>query len=483
MTVAETAFPPLPSRMLVAGDWVDTGSAGTLEPFNPSTGKVAGWLPYAGAEELDRAVDGARTAFVTWRTTPPAERRRVLQRVAELMTTHIDELALLVTRETGVPISQTPWMVQYGIDWLEDAAGWPEKLLGEVAPGGQGNLTYSVHEPYGVVASIATWNGSVGGFAMCVAPVLAAGCSVVVKPSELAPFGALRMAEIFTEAGLPPGVLSVLVGGAELGDRLVRHPGIDKVAFTGGGKAASAIARACADSLVPCLFELGGKSASLVFDDADVDRAVAAAMHLTFNAGQTCTVGTRLLVQNGVYDEFVDKLGQAMAATAVGDPLAADTAMGPLISARSLARTLEMIGRAAGDARLVTGGEAVSDGPGGFFMRPTLLADVSNTSELARTEVFGPVGAVIPFGDEAEAIAIANDTEYGLAAYAYTSDLTRALRVASALDAGGVGVNGGTVPAGPSMPFGGRRRSGYGRQGGRAGVMEYINTKTVNISG
>lgn len=475
----------LPTRLLIAGEWVSTTQGGDLEVKNPATGRAHPPVPRAGADEIDRAVSAARAAFREWRWSKPSERRVLLERLANLMTRDFDELATLVTLETGVPRSQTPFMVQYGIDWLHDSAGWPERAAGMTLPAERdGSQTYSITEPLGVVANITTWNGSVGAFAMTVAPILAAGCSVVVKPSELAPYGALKMAELCLEAGLPSGVLSVLAGGWEVGDALVRHPEIDKVSFTGGRAAACAISKACADGLTPLLLELGGKSANIVFDDASLTTAIGSSMGLTFNAGQTCTVPSRLLVQAGVYDRFVETLAGAFASIVVGDPFAPSTHMGPVISEAAGGKIMGMVDRARSTSRLVSGGHRLeSPGPGldGCYVAPTLFADVANSSELAREEVFGPVGAVIRFEDEDEAIALANDSDFGLAAYVHTQNLPRALRVISGLDSENVGVNGGTCPAGPSTPFGGRKQSGYGKQGGYAGFLEYTRSKTVAI--
>ena len=475
----------LPRRMLIGGDWIATTGHDDLEVTNPATGQPHPSVPRAGLEEVDRAASSARAVFQQWRWSAAKDRRAMLERLAALMVRDADELATIATLETGLPRTQTPFMVQYGIEWLRDCSEWPAKATGAMLPVDRdGGLTYSILEPLGVVANITTWNGSVGAFAMSVAPALAAGCCVIVKPSELAPYGALKMAELCVETGLPPGVLSVVLGGSEIGDALVRHPDVDKVSFTGGYRAAKAISRACSEGLKPCLLELGGKSASLVFDDASMATAIGQAMGLTFNAGQTCTVSSRLLVQTKIYDQFVEALTAGFESIVVGDPFEPTTSMGPVISETAGSHILGMVDRSRAVSRLVTGGTRLpAPGPGldGCYVAPTLFADVPTSSELARDEVFGPVGAILRFEDEDEAVALANDSAFGLAAYVHTQDMPRALRVIAALDSENVGVNGGTAPAGPSTPFGGRKQSGYGKQGGFAGYLEFTRTKTVAI--
>lgn len=473
----------LPSRLLIGAEFLESASGGVWEHVNPATGSVQRAVPMAGPAEIDRAVAAARAALVEWRSWTPSARRAVIMKYAQLIRQHVDELAVTATLENGTPIGQTPYVVHYAADWLEDAAGWADKIYGDTRPLSSANLfEYSAIEPVGVVAAIVTWNGSIGGFGMSVAAPLAAGCTVVAKPSELAPFGMFRAGELALEAGFPPGVLNVVTGGVDASHALVSHHGVDKITFTGSPPTARRIAAACADVLTPCLFELGGKSASLVFDDADLDVAVAGAAQLVGNAGQVCTLGSRLLVQRSLVGSFTERLSAALAAVRQGDPFEADVVMGPVISAAALERILGIVERARSYGDVVTGGaRAGGELAKGFFVEPTVVNEVSNDSEIARTELFGPVVAVIPFGDEDEAVALANDTEYGLAGYVFTRDLSRAHRVASRLDAGNVGVNGGGAPAGPAMPFGGRKQSGYGRQGGRAGVLEFVSTKTVQI--
>jgi acyl-CoA reductase-like NAD-dependent aldehyde dehydrogenase len=365
-------------------------------------------------------------------------------------------------------------------------AGWVDKLEGEVLPvhGGRG-LDYVLHEPYGVVGAIVPWNGPMMGMGQKVAPALAAGNTVVAKPPEIAPFGALRFAELALEAGLPPGVLNVVPGGAEAGEAMLRHPGIDKVSFTGGTATATRIMEAAAATRKPLALELGGKSASVIFADADLDAAAptAAMLGSVLLSGQGCALGTRLYVQDSVYDEVVDRVLATVATVAVGDPLDPSVLMGPVVTEAACNRILGVIEAAVttGAGRLLTGGQRVQgELAGGYFIPPTIFGDVDQASSLARDEIFGPVLSILPFSTEAEVVAKVNDSPFGLSAYVHTSDVSRAHRVAAVLDVGSVTVN--AVPmASPTVPFGGYKQSGFGREGGRAGIDEFTRPKNVFI--
>lgn len=474
----------LNGKLLIDGRWVGDSSGGDVDHVNPTTGKPQARVVMAGSDEIAEAVTSARRAFSTWRSWSPTDRRNVLFRLAQTFRDHAEEYSTIGALETGTPLSWLRSGMESRAQWFEYYAGWIDKLEGASIPVSPGRtVDFTVLEPVGVVAKILTWNSPLAGLTMGVAPALAAGCCIVVKPSELAPFTCTLFGKLCLEAGIPPGVVNVVIGGPSAGEALVRHPDLDKISFTGGLPAARKIQAAAAESLTPAVFELGGKSASIVFADANLELAIQHARTVTALSGQGCSLPSRLLVEASVHDEVVDRLSAELRnLVVVGDPFDERTTMGPVINSAACERILGLIERAKSTSQLVTGGRRIGGSlADGYFIEPTLLADVEHSSEIARTEVFGPVLSVFRFSDEAEAVELANDTPFGLAAYAHTKDINRALRLASALEAGSIGINGAPAPPGYNAPFGGIKDSGYGREGGKDGMLEFVHTKNVAI--
>jgi aldehyde dehydrogenase (NAD+) len=482
---AAAAYPQLPAvHLRINGKKVLPASGQTSEHVSPVTGQVDATVPVADAAAVDDAVQAAHAAFGEWRRTRPARRRELLLKLADLMEEHSQEIVLLATADNALPVGFGAGFPALAAAWTRYYAGWADKIMGEVTgnPVQDGELGYTMPQPYGVVATIITWNSPLMSIAMKVPAALAAGNTVVIKPSSLTPFSGELFMDLVEEAGFPPGVVNMLPGGGEAGDHLVTHPLVKKVSFTGGLATAAKILRACAETAKPAVMELGGKSANIVFEDADVPVACAFNIGLSVGAfaGQGCGLPTRMLVHESIHDEVVERVRALVAAIKTGDPTDPATVHAPVISQAAADRIMGMIERAIADgATLVAGGHRM-DRPG-FYIEPTVFTDVDPDSEIAQEEVFGPVLAITKFSTEQEAITIANSTRYGLAAYIQTSDLTRAHRVAAELEAGEVLINGAGNLA-VHRPFGGIGISGVGKEGGRAGFEEFLRVKAVGIA-
>jgi aldehyde dehydrogenase (NAD+) len=462
------------------------GSGGVHQHVNPATGQPDAEIPLAGTAEVDEATRAAHAAFSSWRTTRPAQRRTLLCRLADLIDRSASEFTRRGTLDNGTPLAISAGFVPQSSEWTRYYAGWADKVQGDLNAfhSKDGEIGYTLAQPYGVIGVIITWNGPLISLAMKIPAALAAGNTVVVKPSELTPFTGELFADLVEEAGFPPGVVNVLPGAPEAGAALVSHPLVKKVTFTGGPGTARKILHSCADAMKPACLELGGKSANIIFDDADLDAACAHGtfMSVAVLSGQGCALPTRMLVHEPVYDQVVGRAAEIAKSITVGDPFEEATVSGPVVTEAALDRIMAVIEQARRDgARLVTGGARLG-GPlaDGYFIEPTVFADVDRRSRLAQQEVFGPVLAITSFRTEEEAIAIANGTQYGLSAYIQTSDLRRAHRVADELVAGEVLVN-GAANLGVHRPFGGVGLSGFGKEGGRAGLEEFLQVKSVAI--
>ena len=446
----------------------------TLRVVNPATEEPVAELETAGVEETDRAVAAARAAFPAWRAVAPADRARLLRRLAALVEDHREELALLETRNVGKPISDSRGEVGMVAEVFHFYAGAVDKHHGQTIPVA-GGVDMTFREPLGVVGLIVPWNFPLNIASWKVGPALACGNTVVLKPAELTPMTALRLGELALEAGIPEGVLNVVVGpGRVVGERLIHHPDVAKIGFTGSTEVGAGVMRGAAETIKRVTLELGGKSANIVFADADLERAAAAAPYAVFgNAGQDCCARSRILVQREVYDHFLDLLVTATAGVRVGDPEDAATEMGPLVSAQQREAVASFVEKEP----LFRG--AAPDGRG--FWYPCTLVEASNDDRVAREEVFGPVAAVIPFTDEADAVRIANDTPYGLSGSLWTTSGARALRVARALETGVLSINSNSSVR-VSTPFGGFKQSGFGRELGMQGLDGYSEVKNVFMS-
>ena len=470
--------------LLIGGEHVPPASGRYFATVNPATEQVIAEVAEADPADVDAAVRSAREAFEgTWKRIRAADRGRLLLKLADLIRRDLDELVELESLDTGKPVSAIRRQdLPAVLDTLTYYAGLADKINGQVIPARADALTYTVREPLGVVAAIVPWNFPLMIGMWKIAPALACGCTVVLKPAELTPLTALRIGELALEAGFPPGVLNVVPGlGKIAGAALVDHPDVDKVTFTGSPAVGRQIMRGAADNLKRVTLELGGKSANIIFPDADLSAAVrAAASGIFFNSGQVCSAGSRILVHEKVYEEVVERLAARASTIRLGDPLDLDTAMGPLVSETQMNRVLDyiQIGEKEGATLIAGGGRS---GDRGYFVQPTLFAGVEPDMRIAQEEIFGPVASVIKFRDEDEALSIANGTVYSLAAGVWSANIARVHRFADRLKAGTVWVN-TFGPTDVRLPWGGSRDSGFGREHGDTAIGNFTEPKAVWIN-
>ncbi|MBS1676368.1 MAG: aldehyde dehydrogenase family protein [Actinobacteria bacterium] len=473
-----------PAVLLIGDEWVDAESGATFPTTNPATEETLAEVAEAGDADVERAVGTARKAFeaASWRDTSPADRAVLLRRFAELIARDADDLARLETLDSGMTLPTAEAMIAGAIETVLHFAGAAHTIHGVTPQSGGDAFNYSLRDPVGVVASIVPWNAPITNAVWKLSPALAAGNTVILKPAELTPLTALRLGRLVLEAGFPPGVVNVLPGmGEGAGSALAAHPGVDKVSFTGSTEVGKLILAVSGSTLKHVSLELGGKTPNIVFADANLEAALPVAVAaFTSLSGQICTAGSRLFVQRAIHDEFAARLSAAVGSLTVGDPTAAGTDVGPLISAGQRDRVAAYLATGKEAGATASAGGAVIEGRG-FFVEPTVFTGVENSMRIAREEIFGPVVSVIPFDDEEEAVRLANETDYGLAAALWTRDLGRAHRLARRLEAGTVWVNKwGSLD--PTMPFGGYKQSGLGREFGLDWYQAYTENKAVYIA-
>jgi (Z)-2-((N-methylformamido)methylene)-5-hydroxybutyrolactone dehydrogenase len=475
-------------RMLIDGAWVEAASGEWFESINPFTAKPWALIPRGGKADVDRAVSAAKKAFYgkDWRGLTASARGALLRKLGDLLAAEAETLAELESTDNGKLLSEMRAQLHYAPKWFHYFAGLADKIEGRVLPSDRpGFFNFTREEPLGVVAAITPWNSPLLLAAWKLAPALAAGNTVVLKPSEHSSVSAIAFGELFQKAGLPDGVVNILTGfGNEVGEPLITHPDVAKVAFTGGDRTGQSVYEQAARSIKRVTLELGGKSANIVFDDADLDQAVNGVVAGIFAAtGQTCIAGSRALIHRPIYDAFVERLVALARSARMGDPLESSTQVGPITTRPQYEKVLEymQVARTEGATCLLGGGPAQRPECGtGWFVEPTIFANVRPEMRIANEEVFGPLLALIPFDDEEEAVRIANSTIYGLAAGVWTSSIRRALVMSERLEAGTVWVNCYRVTS-YMTPFGGFKRSGFGREGGMEAIREYLQTKSVWI--
>ncbi len=474
----------LKTQCFINGQWVDATSGAVLDVRNPATGALIATIPDATAHQTQQAIDAAEAALTDWKSRTAEDRARVLRRWFDLMLQHQDDLALIMTSEQGKPLAEAKGEIAYAASYIEWFAEEARRIYGEVIPSPwQDKRIVVTREPVGVCAAITPWNFPAAMITRKVAPALAAGCTIIVKPATQTPLSALAMVDLAQRAGVPAGVFSVVTGSARtIGGVLTGSAVVRKLSFTGSTEVGRLLAAQCAPTLKKMSLELGGNAPFIVFDDADLDAAVQGALASKYrNTGQTCVCANRLLVQSGVYEAFAAKLAAAVAELKVGNGLETGVSQGPLIDPPALHKVEELVADAVQQgARVLAGGRRHA--LGGTFYEPTILADVTPSMRVAQEEIFGPVAPLFRFDTEADAIGLANATEFGLAAYFYANNMGRVWRVAGAIQAGMVGVNTGIISTAVA-PFGGVNQSGMGREGASHGIHEYLETKYICMGG